>query len=691
MGNLSETIAVVRPEEVNQEEWLCGLSDADLLDAWTRDQFRPALAELIKRYSVMVLSVCRRGCAREVDVDDAFQTTFLYLARNGGSIRHAERLPGWLQRVAQRSTVATWKKNRLPCEPIGDPSAVVEDPLVQLTHRHEAVVLDEELSDLPAKYRAVIVMHHYEATSIPDLATHFGTTVGTIRGRLQRGRKMLATRLRQRGLMPAIAFASVTAGSVQNVDAAEAVSRLPIMIEGGDLPDSPIESSLLSDGISKMVFLSKSMLVAGALTLSLFIVSGDGGDRGEGHQATPIDVENRPRTIQLLPQALAQDSGGSGVVVEIGSGVSPQDPARMGPNGVNQTMGQKGGGEKGRQGMPDMGMGRMDGGEKSIGFQGTRKNALLDAWKLDSKTAENVRKALDTSYTFDIDVPLSGLNRALADLTGQPVFLNERAVRQAKQELDIPIKYTREKTPLRSAMRQILRPLCLKASIDNDGIVITVDHAALAKAGIGTDAWINVDQEMERDLSAKLEQKGVFEFRDTPLKECISSLADQFDLKMVIREDALEDIGLTSNHLITLTIADITLQDALSEMLFALDCTYTVSGGLVVITSAGIGEEDFLTRVYWLDGTGLMGKQAIEIITATVSPDMWQHLGGPSTISGLLNPRAGLVIATTYTLHKKIERMLKTLRDSQFAPDPNLDLVETFGPGSSVGTGSVGF
>ena len=86
-----------------------------------------------------------------------------------------------------------------------------------------------------------------------------------------------------------------------------------------------------------------------------------------------------------------------------------------------------------------------------------------------------------------------------------------------------------------------------------------------------------------------------------------------------------------------------------------------------------------------------MGEQAIEIITATVSPDMWQHLGGPSTISGLINPRAGLVIATTYTLHKKIERMLKTLRDSQFAPDPNLELVETFGPGSSMGAGSVGF
>lgn len=89
MVNSFETIAVVPRDEAKQE-WLCDLSDADLLDAWTRDQLRPALAELINRYSVMVLSVCRQGCAREVDVDDAFQTTFLYLARNAGSIRHPE-------------------------------------------------------------------------------------------------------------------------------------------------------------------------------------------------------------------------------------------------------------------------------------------------------------------------------------------------------------------------------------------------------------------------------------------------------------------------------------------------------------------------------------------------------------------------------------------------------------------------
>lgn len=405
-----------------------------------------------------------------------------------------------------------------------------------------------------------------------------------------------------------------------------------------------------------MLFLSKSMMVGGSLALLFFVFPGDGG---EGHQAKSIDGESRPRTIQLLPQTLGQDSGSSDVVVEIRNGVSTDDKAK------NQGLG----------GMGGVGLG---GGGNQFGSQGVHQKSLLDAWKLDSKTAENVREAMDSSYKFDIDVPLSGLSKVLSDLTGQPILLNRRAVKQANQELDVSVKYSREMTPLRTAMRQMLRPLYLRASIENDGIVITADHAALAKEGIGTDAWLNVDEEMERDLSAKLKQRGVFEFRDKPLKECISSLADQFDLKMIIRENALEDIGLASNEPITFTIADVTLQDVLSEMLFALDCTYTLSGGLVVITTAesvDFGEEDQLTRVYWLDGTGLIGQQAIEIITATISPDIWEQLGGPSTITGLINPRAGLVIATKYTVHQKIERMLQTLRDSQFAPDPNLESV----------------
>jgi RNA polymerase sigma factor (sigma-70 family) len=226
-------------------ELLAVISDRDLLDAWTTVRHAASLAAIVDRYKVMVLSVCRRRCRSEADAEDAFQTTFLYLARNAHKIRHPERLPGWLHRVAQRAAVATLKSIHQETEPMIDPPADTTDPLDRLTQRHEAIVLDEELADLPEHYRSAIVMHLYEDRPIESLANHFETTVGSIRGRLQRGKQLLAQRLRRRGIVPVLAFAAANAWTVSNTQASESSHAFDDAIDNGTLPDSPIDVTLL--------------------------------------------------------------------------------------------------------------------------------------------------------------------------------------------------------------------------------------------------------------------------------------------------------------------------------------------------------------------------------------------------------------------------------------------------------------
>ena len=82
-----------------------GLADGQLLARFSSENDAVAFEALVARYGPMVLATCRAVLKNEHDVEDAFQTTFLVLARKAHSIRSGEVLGGWLHRVAYRAAV----------------------------------------------------------------------------------------------------------------------------------------------------------------------------------------------------------------------------------------------------------------------------------------------------------------------------------------------------------------------------------------------------------------------------------------------------------------------------------------------------------------------------------------------------------------------------------------------------------
>src|SRR5436853_4693472 len=131
-----------------------GPDDAQLLDRWRDQRDSAAFEVLVWRHGAMVWNVCRRLLAREQDVEDAFQATFLTFLRKVHTIGQGRFLGSWLYKVAYRTALAARAASarhtgyeQLDAD-FSEPAAIREDGWDEL-----GPVLDEEVNRLPEKYR----------------------------------------------------------------------------------------------------------------------------------------------------------------------------------------------------------------------------------------------------------------------------------------------------------------------------------------------------------------------------------------------------------------------------------------------------------------------------------------------------------------------------------------------------------
>jgi RNA polymerase sigma factor (sigma-70 family) len=179
-------------------------SDAALLTRWSERHDEGAFAELVSRHGPMVLGVCHRILGDVQHAEDVFQATFLVLADKAAVLRRPDALPGFLYNVAlrlARKARAAARRQRTCARPeTPEPPDRQPHPLDVLSGRELLAQLDAEVARLPRAYRLPVLLCVLQERSIEEAAQQLGWSVGSVRGRLTRGRERLRDRLTRRGL-----------------------------------------------------------------------------------------------------------------------------------------------------------------------------------------------------------------------------------------------------------------------------------------------------------------------------------------------------------------------------------------------------------------------------------------------------------------------------------------------------------
>lgn len=187
------------------------IPDGDLLRRFAGLHEEAAFAALVERHGSLVWNVCRRVLPNRHDVEDAFQATFLVLARKAATLRWQPTVANWLYEVAYRvsSHIRAGNARR---ETAGMQAADLRrrvSPIPAAEMRELSLILGEELRRLPATYRAPLLLCYLEERTRDDAARHLNCSLGTLKYRLERGRALLRTRLTRRGVvLPAALLAA---------------------------------------------------------------------------------------------------------------------------------------------------------------------------------------------------------------------------------------------------------------------------------------------------------------------------------------------------------------------------------------------------------------------------------------------------------------------------------------------------
>ncbi len=176
--------------------------DALLVDA-SKQGDQDAFAQLVQRYQRRIFNLVFRMLQQYDEAAEITQETFLAAWQGLPSFRGDARFPTWLYRIAYNCSLKQLEQRKrdralqaaMQAEQVLMHVDDGQRADAELEAHDRQTMLQEQLSNLPAKYRIVLVLRHLQEMTYEEMAEALTMPIGTIKTHLFRARNLLKERL----------------------------------------------------------------------------------------------------------------------------------------------------------------------------------------------------------------------------------------------------------------------------------------------------------------------------------------------------------------------------------------------------------------------------------------------------------------------------------------------------------------
>jgi RNA polymerase sigma-70 factor (ECF subfamily) len=169
--------------------------DRDLIQHARRGE-SAAFGELVTRYQTSVFNVCYRILHQRSDAEDMTQETFIRAHERLNTFDEQREFGPWIRRVAANICL-NYLETRRVTAPLDEERDADESqrPEKQAEVHERSEQIRRALTALPAHFRIVIELRHYQELSYEEIAAELNIPLSDVKSHLFRARKLLAEKL----------------------------------------------------------------------------------------------------------------------------------------------------------------------------------------------------------------------------------------------------------------------------------------------------------------------------------------------------------------------------------------------------------------------------------------------------------------------------------------------------------------